>query len=93
MSSDAAPPGNHVRHVLSLVAGLAAMASVVWAPAGLVGDLIMLVVGVIALLFAWEAATRPGPLRAVGVAGALLAGLVTIAAAGVFLVAFANALS
>lgn len=93
MSSDASPPGNHVRHAMALLAGLAAMASVVWAPTGLVGDLIMLVVGVTALLFAWEAATRPGPLRAVAFAGALLAGLVTVAAAGVFLVAVANALS
>lgn len=93
MSSDAAPPGNHVRHVLALLAGLAAMASVVWAPAGLVGDLIMLVVGVAALLFAWETGTRPGPLRPIAIGGALLAGLVTIAATGVFLVALANALS
>lgn len=93
MSSDAHPPGNHVRHVMGLLAGLAAMAGVVWAPTGLVGDLIMLVVGVTGLLFAWEAATRPGPLRAAAIAGALLAGLVTVAAAGVLLVALANALS
>ncbi|MDU0367577.1 hypothetical protein AB0O16_09260 [Microbacterium sp. NPDC089180] len=93
MSSEAAPPGNHVRHVVALLAGVAAMASVVWAPVGLVGDLIMLVVGVAALLFAGEAGTRPGPLRALAIAGALLAGLVTVAAGGVFLVALANALS
>ncbi|MFF7683806.1 hypothetical protein ACFZA2_13710 [Microbacterium sp. NPDC007973] len=93
MSSEAAPPRNHVRHVVALLAGVAAMASVVWAPVGLVGDLIMLVVGVAALLFAGEAGTRPGPLRALAIAGALLAGLVTVAAGGVFLVALANALS
>lgn len=93
MSSDAAPPGNHVRHVIALLAGLAALASVVWAPVGLVGDLIMLAVGVTALLFAWEAGTRPGPLRPIAIGGALLAGLVTIAAAGLFLVALAKALS
>lgn len=87
------PPGHHTRHVLALLAGLAALASVVWAPAGLVGDLVMLVIGVAALLFAWEAASRPGPLRAAAIAGALLAGLVSIAAGGIFLVALARALS
>ncbi|MFJ4038328.1 hypothetical protein ACIPVB_09585 [Microbacterium sp. NPDC090007] len=87
------PPTDHTRHVVALLAGLAALASVAWAPAGLVGDLVTLVVGVAALLFAWEASARLGPLRAAAIAGALLAGLVTVAAAGVFLVALARASS
>jgi len=93
VTSAAGSPGHQVRHVIALVAGLAALAAVVWAPGGLVGDLVMLVVGVAALLFAGEAGSRPGPLRALAIAGALLAGLVTIAAAEVFLVALARALS
>ncbi len=84
---------HQTRHVIALLAGVAAMASVVWAPADLVGDLVMLVVGLAALLFAAEAGSRPGPLRAMAIAGALLAGLVTVAAAGVFLVALARFLS
>ena len=71
MTSAAGSPGHQVRHVIALVAGLAALAAVVWAPGGLVGDLVMLVVGVAALLFAGEAGSRPGPLRALAIAGAV----------------------
>lgn len=93
MSAGDSSSRNQVRHVVALLAGLTAVASVVWAPAGLLGDLAMLAVGVAALLFAWGASSRPGPLRAVAIGGALLAGLVSVAAAGIFVVALARALS
>ncbi len=87
------PSGAPVRHITALVAGIIAVSAVVWAPAGIVGDLVMLVVAVAALLFALEACRHAGPLRWAAFAGALLGGLVTIAAAGIFLVALARTLS
>ncbi|WP_144833904.1 hypothetical protein [Microbacterium sp. BH-3-3-3] len=92
MGSDEPPPG-HPRHVLAFVAGVVALSTAVWAPAGLLGALVMLVVGVAALMFAWEAGTRPGPLRWAGIAGALLAGLVTVSSGFLFLVALARTFS
>jgi len=80
-------------HVGALAAGIVSIATAVWAPPGLVGDLLMLVVAVCALLFALDAARRPGVLRWAAVAGALLAGLAGIVAAGIFLVGLARALS
>ncbi|MDQ1084619.1 MULTISPECIES: hypothetical protein [Microbacterium] len=91
--ADGASARSSGRHLGALLAGTAAMAAVVLAPAGLVGDLAVLAAGVSALLFAWEAATRPGPLRWAAISGALLAGLVTVAAGGIFLVELARALS
>jgi len=93
VGSDEPPPGTHPRHVLAFVAGVVALSTAVWAPAGLLGALVMLVVGVAALMFAWEAGTRPGPLRWAGIAGALLAGLVTVSSGFLFLVALARTFS
>lgn len=93
MASDEPAPGTHPRHVLAFVAGVVALSTAVWAPADLLGALVMLVVGVAALMFAWEAGTRPGPLRWAGIAGALLAGLVTVSSGFLFLVALARTFS
>jgi len=79
-------------HVGALAAGIVAIATSVWAPQGLIGDLLVLVVAVCALLFSLDASRRRGPLRGAAIAGALLAGLAMIVAAAVFLVALAKAL-
>ncbi|WP_150958745.1 hypothetical protein [Microbacterium testaceum] len=85
-------PGNQAWHLGASAAGVVAIATSVWAPPGLVGDLLVLVVAVCSLLFALDAGRRRGPLRWAAVAGALLAGLAMIVAAAVFLVALARAL-
>lgn len=93
MTDDQGAAGEQVRHLAALGAGVVAMLTVVWAPSGAVGDLLMLVVAVAALLFALDAGRRHGPLRWAAIAGALLAGLVTIAAAGIAIVAVARLVS
>ena len=62
----------------ALAAGIVAIATSVWAPQGLIGDLLVLVVAVCALLFSLDASRRRGPLRGAAIAGALLAGLAMI---------------
>ena len=79
--------------MVALVFGVLALSTTVWAPSGLLGGLVMLAVGVAALMFAAEAGSRPGPLRWAAIAGALLAGLVTIASGFLFLVALAQTFS
>ena len=92
MSDDPVGARSPAWHVGALAAGIVAIATSVWAPPGLIGDLLVLVVAVCALLFALDGSRRRGPLRWVAVAGALLAGLALIVAAAVFLVALAKAL-
>ncbi|MEX8058618.1 hypothetical protein [Microbacterium sp. 16-032] len=93
MPEDSRPSRNHAWHLAALGAGVVAMATSVWAPPGLIGDLLVLVVSVCTLLFALDGSRRRGPLRALAIAGALPAGLAMIVAAAVFLVALARALS
>ena len=92
MSDGSAGARTRAWHLAALGAGVVAIATSVLAPPGLIGDLLVLVVAVCALLFALDGSRRRGPLRGVAVAGALLAGLATIVAAAVFLVALAKAL-
>ncbi len=92
MSTGPADARNQAWHLGALIAGAASIATSVWAPPGLIGDLLVLVVAVCALLFALDGSRRRGPLRWFAVAGALLAGLALIVAAAVFLVALARAL-
>lgn len=86
-------PANQTRHLVALGAGVAALMTFIWAPEGMVGSLLMLAVAVCALLFASEASRRRGPLRAVAIAGALLAGLSTVVATAVTVVALARMFS
>lgn len=86
-------PQNQARHLTALAAGAVAMATVVWAPTGVIGSLLMVAVAVSSLLFAVEASRRPGVLRWLAIVGGLLAGLSAITAAGILAVAFANLFS
>lgn len=83
-------PAHQTRHLAALGAGVIALATAVWAPAGMVGDLLMVTVALCALLFALEASRRPGPLRWGAIVGALLAGLSAIVAAAILVVALAR---
>lgn len=86
MTDTASPRNNQIAHFTALAAGVLAMGLFFFAPIGLVPQLLVLLVGIVAVVIGHRAARRPGSTRWVAILGLITAYFQLIVAGGIFLV-------
>ena len=86
MTDTASPRNSQVLHSGALGAGLFAMGVFIFAPSGLIPQLLVLLVGVVAIIVGHRASRRPGSTRWVAILGLVIAYFQLIVAGAIMLV-------
>lgn len=86
MTDTARLQNNQLLHLSALAAGLFAMGSFFFAPTGLVPQMLVLLIGIVAVIIGHRASRRPGSTRWVAILGLIIAYLQLFVAGGIMLV-------